>query len=43
MTDHRIGLSIHKLDQIMQGNLDEMIEAMLDFDRVERLKAGAVE
>lgn len=43
VTDHRIGLSIHKLDQIMQGNLDEMIEAMLDFDRVERLKAGAVE
>lgn len=43
VTDHRIGLSIHKLDQIMQGNLDEMIEAMLDFDRVERLKAGVVE
>jgi len=43
VTDHRIGLSIHKLDQIMQGSLDEMIEAMLDFDRVERLKGGAVE
>ena len=41
VTDHRIGLSIHKLDQVMQGNLDEMIEAMLDFDRVERLKGGA--
>lgn len=43
VTDHRIGLSIHKLDQIMQGNLDEMINAMLDFDRVERLKAGIIE
>lgn len=41
-TDHRIGLSLHKLDQIMQGNLDDMIEALLDFDRVERLKGGAV-
>ena len=43
VTDHRIGLSLHKLDQIMQGNLDEMVDAMLDFDRVERLKAGAIE
>lgn len=43
VTDHRIGLSLHKLDQIMQGNLDEMIDAMLDFDRVERLKAGAIQ
>lgn len=43
VTDHRIGLSIHKLDQILQGSLDEMIDAMLDFDRVERLKAGAIE
>ena len=43
VTDHRIGLSLHKLDQIMQGNLEEMIDAMLDFDRVERLKAGAIE
>ena len=43
VTDHRIGLSIHKLDQIMQGSLDEMIDAMLDFDRVERLKGGVVE
>ena len=37
LTDHRIGLSLHKLDQIMQGNLDEMVDALLEHDRQERL------
>ena len=37
-TDHRIGLTIYKLDQIMQGNLKELIDAMLEFDRQEKLK-----
>ncbi len=40
MTDHRIGLSIHKLDQIMKGNLDDLIKALLEFDRQERLNGG---
>jgi peptide chain release factor 1 len=43
ITDHRIGLSVHKLDQVMQGNIDEVVEAMLDFDRTERLKGGFVD
>lgn len=42
-TDHRIGLTLYKLDQIMQGNLDELITAMLDFDRQERLNSGGEE
>ena len=42
ITDHRINLSIHKLDQVLQGNIDELIDALLDFDRMERLKGGAV-
>ncbi|MBU9724358.1 MULTISPECIES: peptide chain release factor 1 [Bacillaceae] len=29
VTDHRIGLTIQKLDQILQGNLDEIIEALI--------------
>lgn len=37
VTDHRIGLSVHKLDQIMVGNLTEFIDAMIEFDRQERL------
>ena len=40
VTDHRIGLTLYKIDQVMQGNLDELIEAMLEFDRQERLKGG---
>jgi peptide chain release factor 1 len=28
ITDHRISLTLNKLDQIMQGNLDEIIDAL---------------
>ena len=38
LTDHRIGLTMYKLDKIMQGELDELINQMLEFDRNERLK-----
>lgn len=37
VTDHRIGLTIHKLDRILQGDMDELIEGTLEFDRMERL------
>ncbi|MCH7685911.1 MAG: PCRF domain-containing protein, partial [Planctomycetes bacterium] len=40
VTDHRINLTLYKLDQTMQGNLDELIDALLEFDRQERLKGG---
>ncbi len=39
ITDHRIGLSLYKLDQVMQGNMDEVINELLEFDRQERLKS----
>lgn len=29
ITDHRIGLTLNKLDQIMQGNLDEIIDQLI--------------
>ncbi len=38
ITDHRIGLTIHKLDQVVAGDLDELIAALLEFDRQERLR-----
>ena len=42
VTDHRIGLTLYKLDQIMQGHLDELINALVEFDRQERLgQSGA--
>jgi peptide chain release factor 1 len=40
ITDHRIGLTLHKIDQIMQGELDELISALVEFDRQERLQSG---
>ena len=40
VTDHRINLTLYKLDQTMQGNLDELIDALMEFDRQERLKVG---
>ncbi|MCA8989596.1 MAG: peptide chain release factor 1, partial [Planctomycetaceae bacterium] len=40
VTDHRIGLTIHKLDQIMQGDLSELIKQLLEFDRQERLSGN---
>ena len=38
MTDHRCNLTIHKLDRIVMGDMDELISALVAFDREERLK-----
>jgi len=37
ITDHRIGLTIHKLDKVMTGEMDDLIKELLEFDRQERL------
>jgi peptide chain release factor 1 len=34
VTDHRIGLTLNKLDQVMQGNLDEVIDALTADEQV---------
>jgi peptide chain release factor 1 len=41
VTDHRIGLTKHNLPAIMDGNLDEIIEALRAHDQAELLKAQA--
>lgn len=38
VTDHRIGLTLHKLDQVLEGDLDSIIDALIAFDRAEQLK-----
>jgi peptide chain release factor 1 len=43
VTDHRIGLTLYKIERIMDGDLDELIDALMTADRVERLKAGEAE
>ena len=36
-TDHRINLTVYKLDRIVEGELDEIIEALIAHDQAERL------
>ncbi|NCB63447.1 MAG: peptide chain release factor 1 [Clostridia bacterium] len=38
LTDHRIGLTLYKLDNIMNGSLDEIIDGLVTADQAERLK-----
>jgi peptide chain release factor 1 len=38
VTDHRIGLTIQKLDQVMEGKLDEIIDALTMSEQTEKLK-----
>jgi peptide chain release factor 1 len=38
VTDHRINLSLHSLDRIMAGDMGELIAALKDYDRQQRLK-----
>ncbi len=38
VSDHRINLDLYKLDQVMQGNLDELVAALQTYDTEQRLK-----
>lgn len=38
VTDHRIGLTLYKLDTILNGDLDEVIDALITADTAEKLK-----
>ena len=40
VTDHRIGLTLYKIDAIMDGNIDEIIDALATTDQAEKLKAA---
>lgn len=39
VTDHRIGLTLYKLEQILNGDLDEVVDALITYYRTEALKA----
>ena len=43
VTDHRIGLTLYKIEQIMNGDLDEIIDGLVTADQAEKLKAQAGE
>lgn len=38
ITDHRIGLTVHNIDKVMQGELSPIVSALIRADRIEKLK-----
>ena len=38
VTDHRIGLTLYKIESVMDGNIDEIIDALATADQAEKLK-----
>ena len=40
VTDHRIGLTLYKIDAVMDGALDELIDALVTADQAEKLRRG---
>jgi peptide chain release factor 1 len=43
VTDHRIGLTSHRLAEVLNGNLDEFIEELIATEQAEKLKAISAE
>ena len=43
LTDHRIGLTLYKLENVMNGDLDEIIDGLVTADQAERLKHSQAE
>lgn len=41
LTDHRIGLTLYKLEDVLNGDLDDVINALIAADRAEKLKESA--
>jgi peptide chain release factor 1 len=39
VTDHRIGLTVHQLPEVLEGNLDELVAALLAAERAEQLES----
>jgi len=40
VTDHRIGLTVKRLPQILEGGLDEFVDALLEDEQARRLAEG---
>ena len=38
VTDHRIGLTLHQLDQVMEGKLDPIVDALTTYFQTQKLK-----
>ena len=42
LTDHRINLTVYSLDKVMEGELEEILEALAAYDQAERLKSAGL-
>jgi peptide chain release factor 1 len=42
VTDHRIGLTLHQLDRVMDGRIDDILEALVTHYQTEKLKQASV-
>jgi peptide chain release factor 1 len=40
VTDHRIGLTLYKIEEILNGEIDEIVDALITADQAERLGSG---
>lgn len=43
VTDHRIGLTLYKLEQILNGDMDEVLDALITADQAEKMRLGQEE
>jgi peptide chain release factor 1 len=42
VTDHRIGLTLHRLEQVLEGDLDEFIDVLIASEQTEKLGSTAL-
>jgi len=40
VTDHRIGLTLHRLDTVLNGDLDDILDACITYDQAQKLQQG---
>ena len=43
VTDHRIGLTLHRLDSVLAGDLEEIVNALITAEQASRLEAASVD
>jgi peptide chain release factor 1 len=41
VTDHRVGITVHKLDQVLAGDLNQLLDALVEADRAAQLAGAA--
>ena len=42
LTDHRINLTVYNLDRVLEGELNEILDALASYDQAERLKSAGL-